>query len=515
MKVSWRLAIIVALCLLTVPSLALPATAQNEVLILGLSPLQGVPGTEITVSYLTAGNFTPNTEVDIYFAGIWRTTVTTNDDGVFAATILVPNIHGGSHPVRAEESPTLYAEAQFTVRSGLTITPDEGQVGDTVTVIGRGYERDETGIQLYFRGQRVLAEVAIEADADGLWTEDFTIPDAVSGSHSINTIPNAFESATFTIGPGIRLGRPSGSPGERIAVTGGGFTANERNISIFFENEALVTGIRTDDRGSWEEPFEVPEMPAGTYSVTAEGDRTLKADVGTVDFEVRPGIVLEPDEGHVGMNVTAIGRGFATGSNVTVLYEDIDVTEDIDILTDENGTFEFTFAIPESRHGPRQVTGGDDEGNETDQPAIFTMESDPPETPELYSPIDGQRVGFAARVRPGFQWEEVFDLSGVYYSLQISTSANVTAQGFVDPVLTREGLSGNYTLTRDEALPHGTYYWIVRAVDGAENKSGWSEPEFFRAGRLPLWTFIVIIVFVVLGAGGAGYYLKVRRRMYD
>ncbi|MFU8796135.1 MAG: hypothetical protein ACNA7X_02410 [Dehalococcoidia bacterium] len=514
MRLPWRLAIIVALCLMAVPSVAFPALAQNQALSLGLSPTQGVPGTEITVSYLTTGNFTPNTQVDILFAGVWKTTVTTDNDGKFTATILVPNTYRGGHPIRAEESTTIYAQSNFNVESGLTVTPEEGQVGDTVTVIGRGYGEDETGIQLYFGGQRVLVEVAIEADPDGFWTEDFTIPDSVSGTHRIDSVPAA-RHATFTVGPGIRLGRSSGSPGQSIAVTGGGFTANERNISILFAGEAVTAGIRSDDRGSWIEPFEVPEMPAGKYSVTAEGDRTLKADVGTIDFEVKPGIVLELDEGHVGMNVTAIGRGFAASSNVTVLYEDIDVTEDIEVVTDENGTFEFTFAVPESRHGAREVTGEDDEGNETEQPGIFTMEEDPPPTPQPVSPTDGDRVGFAAKVRPGFRWEEVFDLSGVYYSLQISTSANVTAQGFVDPVMTLEGLSGNYTLERNEALPHGTYYWIVQAVDGAENKSGWSEPESFRAGRLPLWAFIVIIVFIVLGAGGAGYYYAVRRRMYD
>ena len=518
-KLLSRLALILTLCLIAVPSVALPALAQNQALILGLSPMQGVPGTEVTVSYITTGNFTPNTQVDIYFAGLWRTTVTTNDDGVFSATILVPNIHRGSHPVRAEESLTLFAEAQFTVQSGLTVTPEEGQVGDTVTVIGRGYGQDETGINLryYLNGTHEVVAQNIAADANGQWDRTFQIPPSVRGTHRIDdTLPTPTSHATFTVGPGIRLGRLSGSPGESIVLTGGGFTANERNISIFFEDEALVTGIRTDDRGSWDEPFEVPGMPAGKYSVTAEGDRTLKADVGTIDFEVKPGIVLEPDEGHVGMNVTAIGRGFATGSNVTVLYEDTNVTEDIDVVTDDNGTFEFTFSVPESRRGARQVTGEDDEGNATGHPAMFTMESDPPPIPELISPTDGDRVGFAAKVRPGFQWEEVFDLSGVYYSLQVSTSANVTGnQGFADPILTIENLTGNYTLTRDEALPHGTYYWIVQAVDGAENKSGWSEPESFNAGRLPLWAFIVIMVFVVLGAGGAFYYYRVRRTLYD
>ncbi len=512
MKILSRLIIIIALCLMAVPSLALPALAQNVALPLAVTPTQGVPGTEITVSYGVANNFTSNTQVDIYFAGIWRTEVTTSDNGTFTAQIFVPNIYRGPHTIRAEESAAIYAERTFTVQSGLTVDPEEGQVGDDVTVTGRGYGKDETGIQLYFGGQRVLEDISIEADEHGFWIESFAVPPSVRGIHVINTQPSVIpRHATFTVGPGITLDPDSGSPGQTITVTGGGFVAGESHIKILFDGEELETGIEAGNRGQWEESFDVPEMPAGEYDVTAEGHQTKDAPGRT--FAIVPGIELSPDEGHVGMNVTATGRGFAADEDVTVFYED---EVSANVTTDEKGTFEVVFAVPESRHGPRQVTAEDAEGNETDVPAIFTMESDPPDTPELYSPIDGQRVGFARKVRPEFQWEEVFDLSGVYYTLQISTSANITDDGdFADPVLTKERLTGNYTLEKDDALPHGTYYWIVKAVDGAENKSEWSDPESFRAGRLPLWAFIAIIVLAVLGAGGAGYYFTVRRRMYD
>jgi hypothetical protein len=125
-------------------------------------------------------------------------------------------------------------------------------------------------------------------------------------------------------------------------------------------------------------------------------------------------------------------------------------------------------------------------------------------------------VGFAGKVRPRFEWSEVEDISGVYYSLQISASANVTAGGeFVHAIVTKERLVGsNYTLEKADALPHGTYYWIVQAVDGADNAGNWTAAQSFRAGRLPMWAFIVIIVFAVLGAGAAVYFFLVRKRMY-
>ncbi len=506
-KLSYRLIIILALCLMAVPSLALPAVALNGGIGINTpSPSSGMPGTTVTIT----GNYTPGETVNIYFGTMWRAEATVLSAGTFSATFDVPNTYRGLHTIRAEasENATIYAERNFNVQSGLTVEPEEGQVGDTVTVVGRGYGEDETGIQLYFDGQRVLEDAIIAADADGFWTEIFAVPPSVRGSHIINTQPSVIpRHATFTVGPGIRLNPASGSPGQSITVTGGGFVGGERHIKVLFDGEELPLNdieIRAGTRGEWEESFEVPEMPAGEYDVTAEGHQT--EDVPARTFEIVPGIELSPSEGHVGMNVTATGRGFAANEDVTVFYEDGVAAN---TTADENGSFQVVFAVPESRHGPRQVTAEDAEGNETAVPAIFAMEEDPPDTPELYSPIDGRRVGHIFKVRPEFRWQEVFDLSGVSYTLQISTSAN-----FTDPIVI-EDLTGNYTLTREEALPHGTYYWIVQAVDGAENESGWSDPESFRAGRLPLWAFIVIIVFAVLGAGGAGYYFSVKRRMYD
>jgi hypothetical protein len=144
------------------------------------------------------------------------------------------------------------------------------------------------------------------------------------------------------------------------------------------------------------------------------------------------------------------------------------------------------------------------------------MESDAPDIPELISPPDGDRVGFIGRARPTFEWSEVSDDSGVYYSLQIATSANFTAtEEFAEPIVSILNIVGtNYTLANTEALPYGTYYWIVQAVDGAENAGKWTAVYSFRAGRLPLWAFIVIMVAVAGGIAAAVYFFLIRKRIY-
>ena len=246
------------------------------------------------------------------------------------------------------------------------------------------------------------------------------------------------------------------------------------------------------------------------YSVTAEGEWTPKEDISPLSFNITPGLMLSPDEGHVGTESTVTGGGLEADKGVVIRYDGSQVAT---AETGAKGNFVVSFTVPESQYGERQVTAEID--GEVEAIAVFTMESDPPDTPEPISPVEGDRAGFIGKVRPTFEWTEVEDLSGVYYTLQISASSNITATGFFNPIVSVPGIVGtNYTLETAEALAYGTYYWIVQAADGAENAGNWTEPISFRAGVMPLWSFVVMIVAVVAGIGTALYFFVIRKRIY-
>ena len=402
-----------------------------------------------------------------------------------------------------------------TVKPGLTVSPEDGPVGTNVTVEGHGFAEDEEDIELryYLNGNYATIAENITADEDGSWEKSFLIPPSAKGNHKIDAKSDEsslaqVKDATFEVTPGISIAKSSGSVGENIMMTGSGFAGNERDISILFAGEEVETEIRADATGYWEESFDVPEMPTGTYSVTAEGEHTRQGDINALSFNITPGLLLSPAEGHVGTNVTVAGRGFAANKNVVIKYEG---NQKATATTNNKGSFDVSFVVPESQHGGRLVTAGDAAGNNAT--AIFTLESDPPPIPTLSSPPDGDRVGFIGRVRPTFEWSAVSDDSGVYYSLQIATSANVTASGFADPIVSVTDIVGtNYTL--EKTLSYGTYYWIVQAVDGAANAGNWTAACSFRAGLLPLWAFILIIVAIVVAIGALVYFLVMRRRIY-
>jgi hypothetical protein len=522
------LLVVLAVCLVAIALPTAPIQANGGGAHITLSPHYGVPETTKVTIY--GYNFTADDWVDIYYDGDWIDDVRTDGDGDFSrVTFEVPEGCTGDHEVLAEDEHDITAHADFTVEPGLTISPEEGTVGTTVTVEGHGFAEEEEDIEVmyYLNGSPEVVVENIEANEDGWWIESFQIPPSHQGDHEIDAEGDEsqdydVEGATFEVIPAISIidelsgstiDEPSGAVGESIAMTGSGFYADDRYIKILFAGEEAETEpeiIRADDNGYWEASFKVPLMPIGEYSVTAEGEWTQKEDINELSFEIKPGLVLSPDEGHVSMNLTVTGGGFAANKNVVIKYDGSEVETG---RTNAEGSFEASFLVPESQHGARLVTAEDAAGNNAT--AIFTMESAAPDTPELISPPDGSRVGFIGNVRPTFEWSEVFDDSGVYYSLQIAASANVTASGFTDPIVSIPNIVGiNYTLQKTDALPYGTYYWIVQAVDGAENAGNWTVAHSFRAGLLPLWAFILIIVAVVAGIGAAVYFFVIRKRIY-
>lgn len=511
MKLLPRLVIVLAVCLVAIALPAVPVqSAQCWIPLIELYPDSGTPGTEVTVN---GKRFYEDAYVEVYYDETRVATGTTDDKEKFTITFAVPESCQGYHQVYATVLDET-AEAHFSVKPWLTVSPEKGPVGTTVAVKGQGFAQDETGIALmyYLNSSYETVEGNITANDKGSWQARVQIPPSTRGEHKLDAQgPESkfynVEDAIFKVTPSISIGKSAGIVGESITVTGSRFTANERNIKILLGGEVVVTDIKADAEGSWEESFQVPEMPGGTYGVTVEGEQTPTGDISGLLFEIKPGIGLSPGEGYVGMDLTATGHGFAATKNVVVKY---DGSQKATATTNDQGSFEVSFPVPESHYGEHQVTAEDAEGNKTEQPVVFTMESDPPDTPKLISPANGSRVGVIGRVRPTFEWSAVSDDSDVYYSLQIATSANATVSSVIVSVT---GLTETtYTLQRP--LSYGTYYWSVQAVDGAENGSGWTTARSLRAGLIPLWAFIVALTLTAVGIIALVRFLLRRRGVY-
>ncbi len=523
-----RLTIILALCVMTIGVLTAPVEAVCRYPEISLSTEQGLPGDSITVS---GKDLDPDGYVDIYYYLDSDYRVPLKEDIIptvsrkFEVDVVIPESPAGAYTLRAigqVDGQVVELDAIFRVIPGVIVDPTTGPIGAEITVSGRGFAANETGIEVR-RGLYDTIVHNIEADARGNWEATFSLPAWSQGEHeirargSVHAIIQGVRPAVFRVGPGITVAGESGAVGQTIAVSGTGFGANERNIRILIGGKVLITIpaiISADATGRWEAVFVVPEKPAGEYSVTAEGDRTRQTDIDGVPFEIRPALKLSPEEGHVGTDLTVEGLGFAASKDVAIIYDGSEVAR---VTTDADGTFEVVFSVPESRRGEQKVKAGImGETNSisdliTNTSAVFMMESDPPPIPEPLSPGDGGRVGFFRSGTPTFEWDEVFDLSGVYYGLKVATSPDFEAESIVFSATELTVTS----FTPTEAMPNGSYYWAVQAVDGAENESAWSDVQRIRVGRLPMWGFIVIFSFIGLLLGLRAYFILVRPRLYE
>lgn len=504
------------ICLVTVALPAAPVQAQCAGPFIELSPKSGLPGTDVII-YVS--DCTASKLVDIYYDGDLVATGRASSNGALTIMITIPEGSSGHYQVLADAGYT-EVDTYFNVRPGLTVNPDNGPPGTTVTVEGKGFGVNEGGIELlyYLNDTYETVGSGITADAKGSWEANFHVPASTRGEHRLDAqgaLSHLYdvEGATFQVTAGISLDRSTAFVGDTVAVTGSRFSTGERGIQILFDGQAVVTDIRANSEGEWEASFDVPEMPTGEYTVTSEGDQTSKEDVGGLTFKIEPEIVLSPSEGYVGANLTVTGHGFVADERVDIMYDGgVIATTD----TDNNGHFEASLPVPESRHGEHQIAAGYDGQNHAN--AQFTMESISPGRPALISPSDGSRLGLIGKETPTFQWSAVSDDSGIYYSLQVAASDQLASTGgFANPLVAVTDLTETkYTLDETGALPVGNYYWIVQAVDGADNQSGWSAARSFRVGLLPLWAFIVIIVAIVVLVG-ALIAIRVRRRViyYD
>ena len=518
MKSLSRLIIAFAICLIAIPALAIPAQADGSTI--WLSDSSAHVGDEIRVYGANLSDYYGTVWVYYEIDDDWEMVdkdYISSGGSLETDYFVIPESAKGEHEIRVcdnDDEDDWFIRTEFTVKPMLEITkPDdaEGPVGTEVTMEGTGFGEDEEDIEIryYLDGsdyERVKRDIT--ADEHGTWEVKFTVPASSKGEHEIDakgddSSLSEVKGTSFTVKPGINLSESSGYVGDSITVTGVGFRASETSIKVTYDGAQVGSSTTASEDGTWTITFEVPESAKGTHKIDAHGSSTSAASISDEGFTVLPKIMLVPTSGHVGTSLSVSGTGFAGSKSVTIKY---DATQVATTTSDSKGSFSASFSAPKSRHGEHTVIITDLSG--TTVSMKFVMESNPPAKSTLSSPANGTRIGFIGRVTPAFQWSAVTDESGVSYMLQIAGD-----EGFTNLVVPEiSGLSEtNYTLSKEQALPPGTYYWRVKAIDGAQNDSSWTAPYSFQVGLMPLWAFIVIVVVIGLLVAALVYRFALKR----
>jgi len=328
-------------------------------------------------------------------------------------------------------------------------------------------------------------------------TVSFTIPEAAYGNNFVQFLrsyrPEKPYGFSFMVIPGLSVTPTTCTPHSTVTVKGTGFPAKSKNILVSFDGNDTDLAIDANDLGSFTADFTVPETMAGSHQFKATDEELSVGDDIIANLQVGPTISLEPEQPDVGAEVTLTGYGFAARSTVSIKYDDIPVSNSP--TTSDIGNFTEKFTVPESSSDNHIITATDKAGNVAT--IGMGLEPTPPSVPTPISPVD-QRYGWFGSQPVAFSWTPVSDPSGITYTLEVDNSLRFFP---LEPGMRKTGLTKPSCIMN---LEPGTYYWRVKAIDGAGNESEWSlspypfQVGFFSGLYLAVGAIIFLIIFIFI-----------------
>jgi hypothetical protein len=465
-----------------------------------IHPKSGAPGTKVVVSGSNFSSYKGD-RLSIFFNNVEipRIAVSVPSSGSFELVFEVPEkVEPGevSVSIRGESGESLAGEIFTIPVPDLILSTWDGEVSTKLIVRARGFHVGKN-VDFYYSLGGININIGNQIAQDpGECSIEFVIPESPRGRHGITATNSEGQRAevNFSIVPAIKLEPSTAAVGDKITVSGSGFTMdNEISVNLYSNKIARATASIL---GSFSVDFVVPVLRAGKYLVAVED---VNREVKWAELTIISRISLNKDLGEVGAKLTVSGTGFEIRNIVTIKF---DTDEILTVKTNDIGAFTGNITVPICPPGAHVITATD--GYNLRQ-AVYTVESESPLAPTPLSPRGYDDVSSPFII----DWEGVYDISQpLVYSIQIARSPD-----FRHPVLEKsELIASQLTIGNGQTLQpsrRGTYYyWRIRAVDGASNVGEWSSTAVFRVKPvdiLPVWLRNVLIAAQVLIAGVLGY----------
>jgi len=303
--------------------------------------------------------------------------------------------------------------------TGVSLTPDSGKVGTMVVLSIAGDTFSEGDYEVYWSPTAVFEQDRTTVLARGHVSEgstsvatSFTIPGAEYGVHYIQFRQlRRFVTFQFFVKPGLKVSPASARPTTTVTIIGQGFPAKAAG-NLTFDGKSTNLTITTNDVGSFTTEFTIPDATTGEHELAVSTEYPMAA--AGAKLEILPA---------------------ATPANKTP-----------DVMTKDTST---------------QALAANDNSSQPPQ------DSTPPPTPGPLTPM-GHRFGLLGTQTVSFNWSGVADPSGITYTLEVADNYDFLP---TKPILRKTGLTETSCALN---IAPGTYYWRVKAVDGAGNESQWS-----------------------------------------
>ena len=249
-----------------------------------ISQTSGYVGTGITVN---GTGFRASRSISITFDNIQVGTTTTNTNGNFTGSFLVPGLGSGTYEVEVSDGVNT-GSADFTVLLSFSISQTSGYVGTEIVVSGTGFKPSES-INITFGNIQVET---ITSDASGNFTKSFLVPGIASGTYEVEVSDGVNEgNADFTVlisaslSPATSQASP-GSVGTELTISGVGFKPSG-TITIKYDDTQIATAP-ADSSGVFSITFSVPPGIGGDHNITASDTYNTKEFTFTMESTPPP-----------------------------------------------------------------------------------------------------------------------------------------------------------------------------------------------------------------------------------
>jgi hypothetical protein len=295
---------------------------------------------------ISGTGFSASLTASIAYDGTTLTRVTTNANGSFDITLVVPHSVYGTHTVTASDG-IFNASTILSVTQFITVSPAFGRVGSSVTVFGSGF-RGNGAVTINFDDTQVTSTVS---DAYGDFSVSFAVPVITGGTRSVIASDGTVSaSAAFSALPTLRISASSGYVGASVMVSGGAFSSNA-TVTIIID-DIFTLQATTDVNGSFNVSLTVPAGPGGARTLTAS-DGTYST---STTFTVLSSIKVNPASGKVSSQAMVTGTGFGSGTSVAVSFDNTLLAT---ANADSNGSFSVSLTVPAGPGGARTLTASD------------------------------------------------------------------------------------------------------------------------------------------------------------
>jgi hypothetical protein len=338
----------------------------------------------------------------------------------------------------------LVLPATTVFAAAISVYPSSGTVGTSVIVSGSNFSAGAR-VDIYFPDTATFQTYAYTDNVGYFTAQSFTIPQLPAGTKTIyvrDGVTLNYAVTNFTIVPDIVLNKLMDYVGSQVTVSGTGFSADQ-NVSIYFDEELLVSTTTSSSGTFSNTTFTVPPSSTGIHTVKAMDSN---GNYDSVEFTTRHSMSINPTSGTVSSKVTVLGNGFLANRGIIFTFDSLPlITSPASVVANSKGTFNATFDVPGSAGGAHEISATD--GTSTATQSFTTL-------PSIKLNLTSGYVGTKVNV------------SGTGFLANLSI--NITFDNELIKIVTSDSL-GAFSYSFNVPI-HSAGTYKVKATDGVNTK---------------------------------------------